>query len=89
MVLGCVCGLCLSRRNSRNDGNRALVVTAYLEANRTIDQCHERMVGTHVDVLTRMELCATLTHDDVASLTSLSAPNFHTKSLRSRLTTVL
>ena len=58
----CFCAFC------RNDRHVTFVFAAYFELYGSIYQGVESVVATHTYVFTRMELCTSLTNDDVACL---------------------
>ena len=54
------------------------VVLLASESHCAVNKCIERMILAHADVLTWMVLCATLTYDDVSSLSKLTTKNLQT-----------
>ena len=78
--------LCSSCRN-----NHCKMFVGFALANeldRTVNQRKQGMVFAHADVFARMDGRAALTHDDAASVDSLSTVNFHAQSFRFGFTTV-
>ena len=60
-----------------------------LELDGSVNKSIEGMILTHAHVQTGTMNCATLTTDDVASLSKLTTINFNAKTLAVRLAAVL
>ena len=69
--------LCFCFRFCRNYRYVALVFATYLELYCSVYQGVEGVVAAHADVAARVELCTSLTNDDVACLASLTAEYLH------------
>lgn len=65
-------GLCFCLRFCRDDRYVTSVFTTYFELYSSIYQGVKSVVAAHPDVLTRMELCTSLTNDDVACLANFT-----------------
>lgn len=63
---------------NRLNRDRVLVVSAFLEFNDTIGQCEQSKITSYANILTRMVLCTSLTNDDIAGNSRLSAIYFNT-----------
>ena len=61
----------------RNYRNITLVALALVELNSSVDECVERVVLTHSNIVASIVLRATLTNDDVTSYNLLTAKNLH------------
>ena len=59
-----------------------------LELHRTVNLSKQRMVTTHADIVTRMELRATLANDDATGGDRGVTKNLYTKTLSLGITTV-
>lgn len=68
--------------------NELAVVTSSGEADVAFDQGEEGVVFADTNVLTRMELSSTLTHEDIAGQNDFATELLHAKSLGMRLATV-
>lgn len=72
-----------------DDGDEGLVLSLLYELNRAVDESEEGVVFAHADISAGMMNCATLTNDDVASLSGLSSEELKAKSFAFRVASVL
>ena len=60
-----------------NANGTTFVRTFYCEVHRAVFKSKQGVVAAHADVCTAMELGATLTNNDIASVNCLTAEHFH------------
>ena len=76
-----------SSLNWKHNDPFSLFVFSFI-TDSAIDQCEKRKIAAHSDVLSRVNACAELAHENISCAHGFTAENFHTAPLPLAVTPV-